>query len=96
MAEKLYDLVVVTGQFRGSNGEMRNNYETIGAIFQGEKGKFFTLKSTFNPAGMNRDPNRDSIIGNLYRPKNSNPSDAATGSNQNPGSSSMGDDEIPY
>lgn len=96
MAEKLYDLVVVTGQFRGSNGEMRNNYETIGAVFQGEKGKFFTLKATFNPAGMNRDPNRDSIIGNLFRPRNANSSDSGAASNQGTDGSGVGDDDIPY
>lgn len=93
MAEKLYDLVVVTGQYRTAAGEMKNNYEAIGAVFQGEKGKFFTLKATFNPAGINRDPNRDSIIGNLYRPRSRSAEEQTSPS---PSESEIESDEIPY
>lgn len=93
MAEKLYDLVVVTGQYRTAAGEMKNNYEAIGAVFQGEKGKFFTLKATFNPAGLNRDPNRDSIIGNLYRPR-SKSADGQT--SLPPNDDGAPNDDIPY
>lgn len=95
MAEKLYDMVVVTGQYRNSSGETRNQYKSIGAVFRGDRGMFFTLDATFNPAGIHRDANRDSIIGNLYEPRQPNQGAGNAPASAPPGAAAD-DSDIPF
>lgn len=94
MAEKLYDMVVVTGQYKNSSGETRNQYKSIGAVFRGDRGMFFTLDATFNPAGIHRDANRDSIIGNLYEPRQPNEATANSAAAPAPAAGDL--DDIPF
>jgi hypothetical protein len=70
--KKLYDLAVKTGSYE-KNGETKNKYENIGAIMEGENGKFIFIKRTFNPAGVEVQPGRSDIIVSMFAPK----SDAA-------------------
>ena len=74
MAKK-FDMVVTTGTYTDKNGNKKNQYETIGAVFDGEKGMFAILKKTFNPAGVLSD--RDSVMINFYEAKPFSPKDQA-------------------
>lgn len=66
MAQKLYDVVVKTGEYQ-SQGETKSRYENIGVVLQGDKGPYMLLKRTFNPAGVASD--RDTIMVSLFEPK---------------------------
>ena len=67
--EKMYDLAVKTGSYTNSQGETKNRYENIGSVFKGDKGPYAFLKKTFNPAGIETEPGRDSIIVSMFEPK---------------------------
>ena len=67
MATKKYDMSVVVGTYTDRNGNTKNQYESIGAVFEGEHGLYAVMKKTFNPAGIVND--KDSIIIGLYEPK---------------------------
>ena len=69
MAQKLYDLVVKTGEYQ-SNGETKARYENIGSVMQGDNGQFAIMKRTFNPAGVPNPDGKDSIIVSMFEPKN--------------------------
>lgn len=66
--KKLKDLAVKTGSYT-SNGETKNRYENIGAIMESENGMFVMLKRTFNPAGIEVEAGRDSILVSAFDPK---------------------------
>jgi len=68
MSQKLYDLVVKTGEYQ-SNGETKGRYENVGSMMQGDNGQFLILKRTFNPAGVANPDNKDSIIISCFEPK---------------------------
>lgn len=74
---KSYDLAVKVSQYV-KDGETKNRYENVGAIFEGEKGqKFITMKRTFNPAGVPVDSSdRESIFISMFDQKKSNQSSA--------------------
>src|SRR3546814_20315666 len=61
MATKKYDLAVKTGSYE-KNGETKNRYENIGAVWQGENGPYITLKASFNHAGVPRRDGGDRIL----------------------------------
>lgn len=63
---KLYDLCVKTGSYQ-KDGETRNRYENIGALMEGDNGKFIFLKKTFNPAGVETQDGRESIIVSMFK-----------------------------
>jgi len=69
MSQKLYDLVVKTGEYQ-SNGETKGRYENIGSVMQGENGQFVIIKRTFNPAGVPNPENKDSLIASCFEPQN--------------------------
>jgi len=69
MANKLYDLAVKTGSYTNGQGELKNRYENIGSVMQGDNGQFIILKKTFNPAGVQTDPDKDSIIVSCFEPQ---------------------------
>lgn len=48
------------------NGEEKNRWENIGAVFQGEHGHYAVLNRTFNPAGVPNPDNRDTLIVSLF------------------------------
>lgn len=69
MAQKLYDLVVKTGEYTNQSGETKSRYENVGSMMQGDNGQFMILKRTFNPAGVANPDNKDSIIVSCFEPK---------------------------
>ena len=51
-AQKKYDLVVVTGEYTTRDGNTKKTYETVGALFEGDKGPYLMIKRTFNFAAL--------------------------------------------
>ena len=91
--QKVYDLVVTTGQYVDKQGNQKREYETIGTVFQGQKGMYAIMKKTFNPAGVPSD--RSSFFVNFYEPRDKN----ATPPRQNGNVASQGNDfndDIPW
>jgi len=70
MAQKLYDLVVKTGEYQNAQGETKARYENIGSVMQGDNGQFAIMKRTFNPAGVPNPDGKDSIIVSMFEPQN--------------------------
>lgn len=68
MATKKYDLAVKVGSYE-KNGETKNRYENIGAVFQGDNGPYLVLKRSFNPAGVPFKEGSDSIIVSCFTPQ---------------------------
>lgn len=68
MAHKKYDLAVKTGSYE-RNGESKNRYMNIGAVFQGENGPYIVLNRAFNPAGVPFKEGSDSIIVSCFEPR---------------------------
>lgn len=69
MAKKVGDLVVVVGTYE-KDGKTKKRYENIGIKFENEDGgSFFTLKRTFNPAGVPNPDNRDSVLISVFEKK---------------------------
>ena len=67
---KLYDVVVKTGQYQNSNGETKGCYENVGSVMQGQDGgQFIILKRTFNPAGAPNPDGKDSVLLSCFQPK---------------------------
>jgi hypothetical protein len=91
MAKKLYDLSVKTGTYQKA-GETKNRYQTIGAMFEGERGPFLFLESWFNPAGVPHEEGK-SITVYCFEPRDGNESQAMTkGGQREPG----WDDDTPF
>lgn len=65
--QKLYDIVVTIEKYTDRNGNEKRVYETIGTVFQGQKGMYAIMKKTFNPAGVPSD--RASFFANFYEPR---------------------------
>lgn len=68
-SRKIKDLAVKTGSYTDRNGETKNRYENIGAIMDGDNGMYVMLKRTFNPAGVDVEAGRDSILISAFDPK---------------------------
>ena len=66
---KKYDIAVVVGVYTDNSGEQKNRYKNVGAVIQGENGPFIVMDKTFNPAGLVRDPDKDSVILSLFEPR---------------------------
>jgi hypothetical protein len=62
---KIKDLAVKTGEYT-VNGETKGRYENVGAVMQGDNGKFIMLKRTFNPAGVPNPDGRDSVLISMF------------------------------
>lgn len=74
MATKLYDLAVTTGKYTDRNGNEKNQWKNIGAIWEkdynGQKSVFMMLDATFNPAAIERKQGSSSIVVSMFTPKN--------------------------
>ena len=68
---KLYDLAVVTRKYT-KDGQEKSNWLNVGSIIQGDNSPFMMLKAHFNPAGLSRKENSESIVVSLFTPKDSN------------------------
>lgn len=70
MARKTHDLCVKTGSYRDASGQDKARYQTVGAVMQGDDGRSFVLlEAWFNPAGIERQQGRGSIILSMFEPK---------------------------
>ena len=66
---KLYDVSVTTGTYE-INGEKKYRSVKVGSIWEGKNGPYLRIDRTFNPAGVPvNDPAIDSIICNMWAPK---------------------------
>lgn len=72
-SKKIRDVVVKVGEYQDRNtGETKGRFENVGALMQNddEAGSFFImLKRTFNPAGVPKQDDRESILLSCYVPK---------------------------
>ncbi|MBQ4401276.1 MAG: hypothetical protein II832_03835, partial [Synergistaceae bacterium] len=68
---KLYNLAVPTGHYKDRNGNDKSTWENIGSVWQNDEGhSFILLKACFNPAAIQRKEGSDSIVVNIFKPKN--------------------------
>lgn len=49
--KKVCDLAVKTGTYQ-KDGQEKGRYQNVGAVMEGENGRFILLEKTFNPAGI--------------------------------------------
>lgn len=72
-SKKIRDIVVKVGEYTDRNtGETKGRFENVGALMQNddEAGSFFImLKRTFNPAGVPKQDERESILLSCYVPQ---------------------------
>ena len=80
MTTKLYNICASTGKFKDKNGREKNRYVRVGSMFNGEYGDFIMLDAHFNPAGIPRKENSDSIFLYCFKP---NDEDNSQGQNFN-------------
>jgi len=66
--KKVYNLSVKIGTYE-SEGKTRNRYKDIGSVFEGDRGMFMLLDKCFNPAGVETEAGRDSIMVSMFEPK---------------------------
>lgn len=60
---KIYDIAVVTGEYRNSNGETKKRYQNVGAVMEGnDGGQYIMLNAWFNPAGVPRKDGSESVL----------------------------------
>ena len=70
MARKTHDLAVKTGTYRDASGQEKNRYQTVGAVMQGDDGRSFVLlEAWFNPAGLERQAGRSSVLLSMFEPR---------------------------
>lgn len=92
MAKK-YDLVVKTGEYTDSSGEVKARYQNVGVVMENDKGPYMLLNRTFNPAGVPGNADRDNIIVSMFSPKDD--AKGGGGGSRAPRDVTGGDD-IPY
>lgn len=86
--KKTHDLLVVVGTYKDREGNPKNRYQTIGSLFQGDKGPFILLDRSFNPAGVPYNAERgNQIMVSAFEPR---------GNNQSPTASDQYPDDIPF
>lgn len=100
MATKKYDLAVKTGSYE-KNGETKNRYTSIGAVFQGENGPYIVLNRFFNPAGVPFKEGSDSIIVSCFEPRDQDGNRPGAPARQSapaarPAAPAPMDDDIPF
>ena len=95
MASKKYDIAVVTGEYKNSQGETKKRYQNVGAVIQGDNGLYIMLERWFNPAGIANPDNRSNLILSLFEPKSQ---DGSGNSQQSapPASQPADDEQIPF
>ena len=70
---KIYDLAVKTGEYTNQYGETKGRWTNVGRVMQDDNGgKFILLNRTFNPAGVEVQPGRDSVALSMFPPKEQN------------------------
>lgn len=66
---KKYELAVKVGSYTDRNGQEKNRYQNIGVVMDKGNGPFLLLNRHFNPAGVPCDPQKDSIIVSMFKPR---------------------------
>jgi hypothetical protein len=95
MAKK-YDLVVKTGEYTDSSGEVKARYQNVGVVMENDKGPYMLLNRTFNPAGVPGNADRDNIIVSMFEPKDDRGSGGGSSSGAPRKSAVAMDDDIPF
>lgn len=65
---KLYDLAVKVGEYE-QNGKTKGRYQNVGAVMEGDNGKYIFLDRFFNPAGVPNPDNRANVILSMFEPQ---------------------------
>lgn len=101
-SKKIKDIAVKTGTYN-VNGETKSRYENVGALFRSDDGsEYIMLKRTFNPAGVDVEPGRDSVILGIFELRDQQtpqqkPPTRQGGTAQGPSSVMQnGDEDIPF
>jgi hypothetical protein len=69
MTKKTHDLCVKTGSYE-SNGETKGRWMNVGALMEDNEGRpFLMLNACFNPAGIQREEGRESILVSCFEPQ---------------------------
>lgn len=68
MGRKLYDLAVKVGSYE-KDGKTKGRYQNVGAVIEGENGKYILLDRYFNPAGVPNPDDRANVIVSMFEPK---------------------------
>lgn len=70
MAAKItHNMCVAVGKYT-KDGQEKTNWETVGARWvKDDGGVFFTMKKTFNPAGVPTEPDKKDIFINMMEVK---------------------------
>lgn len=69
MTRKTHDLAVKTGTYE-INGETKGRWMNIGALMEDNDGRpFLMLNACFNPAGIQREEGRESILVSCFVPE---------------------------
>ena len=97
-SKKVKDLAVKTGSYQDRDGKTKGRYENIGAMFKSDDGSFYLMmKRTFNPAGIEVEPGRDSIIVSVFDLKDDQPAQQQAPVRQAaPQSAATDDADIPF
>lgn len=98
--EKMYDLVVSTGEYKDGFGKTKKKWLTIGAMFEGDKGPFVVLEPHINLAGLPRGA-KGSVLVSCFEPsgggrKERSNNDSSKGSGSSGSDFSDYDDDIPF
>lgn len=95
MAKVIKELAVKAGEYTNRNGETKARWVNIGRVMKMDDGGTFALIDRhFNPAGIEVEPGRDSIMVSMFDPK---PRDQQSGEQtQDVGGNNDLDDEIPF
>ena len=102
MSKKLYDLAVRNGSYTDRNtGEEKGRWLNVGAMIEGDKGPYWLLNKTFNPAGVPDPEGKESVFISLFssRDKQQNAGNARQAQADLHSQSAGGqlpDDDIPF
>ena len=70
MTHKTHDLAVKTGTYTDREGNEKGRWMNVGALMEDDKGQpFLMLNACFNPAGIQREEGRESILISCFEPQ---------------------------
>lgn len=67
--EKPKLLKVRVGSYQAADGATKSRYVEVGRLMEGDRGPYILLNKTFNPAGVETEAGRDSIIISIFDQK---------------------------
>lgn len=73
MTKKTHDLAVKTGAYTDRDGNEKGRWMNVGALMENDDGQpFIMLNACFNPAGIQREEGRESILVSCFEPQQDN------------------------